>query len=757
MIRYLIAAVLVVLSTAHTAPVPAARCELWDDEQQIPHLRAKTSENIFACLGFVHGRDRAWQLDFFRRTARGTRAEVLGKDHIRSDFQMRLLDLPSKAKALWAAMPEQDRKLWSAYVSGVNHGIAAALNTGVYEFQHWEYAPESWTEVDSISLLLLQSFDQTRKSFAVQLDEVRRLERHGAAAPSLFMPDELEKGEIPWDSAVLKRGEFEGTNARKNPAEKTLLASSPPLASMGTPDTILDGFFTPLAGAGSNNWVIAPSRSKNGHAILANDPHLGLGYPPLWHLSHIESPAYEAFGAAMPGIPVIVSGANRRVAWGLTNSYLETARMTLVTEEDLRASTVHRPWIWVKAWKFKIPYFLKTFRRTPAGLPVLPIESPGGKAFVLNWTGFDLEPRDLSGLFPLMSARSVQDVDRTLANVGVPSWNFVFADTKGNIGYRAVGRVPRASAPRPLGVQTASLAALETTGFGKETLSASEMPHLINPRRGFLITANNRQWPRNSQFHGGWAYSPGFRAFRIEELLTRTPRHDVSSVSKMQCDVQAVDARFLAPLLIAQLEATQLSATEGAALQILRLWRSSDYTASLDCTACGLYRLWVNGIFTELLLDEASLYRKLRSNLDEPSRKIMLTKFREALKQLGGKAGNLPRWEQVHLNPFPHLGNENFFTSPGLPTPGDDESVNPGTSRWEKDAFRHTAGASQRLIVELSDPPSVYSVLPGPNVDHATRDLLSTTSAWRKWRDCQNERRHFPVNWALAPSVQLSF
>ena len=93
--------------------------------------------------------------------------------------------------------------------------------------------------------------------------------------------------------------------------------------------------FTRNAGAndgkGSNNWVLAGTRTVSGKPLLANDPHLGLSAPAIWYFAGLKAPAgkakdgtdmgpIDAVGATLPGLPFVVLGRTSRVAWGFTNT-----------------------------------------------------------------------------------------------------------------------------------------------------------------------------------------------------------------------------------------------------------------------------------------------------------------------------------------------------------------------------------------------------------------------------------------------------
>ena len=271
-------------------------------------------------MGYLHGRDRAWQMDFFKRTWEGRKSEVLGASELKQDFSMRLFGLSERAHALFASMPREMQESFWAYTYGVNRGVAEAMREGVYEFRALGYEPEPWRPYDSVALLMLQAFDQTKESFLRQIDENDDLEEWGTGAESLF----AREG-VPWDTTILKDGEWSGAPAPRSrrhasvdegtaDPEVGVVAShevAAPLRRRGRTELSWLGDRASSIGAGSNNWVLAPSRSASGRAWLANDPHLELKYPPFWHWVHIEasagasdeSPGFDAIGASLPGVP----------------------------------------------------------------------------------------------------------------------------------------------------------------------------------------------------------------------------------------------------------------------------------------------------------------------------------------------------------------------------------------------------------------------------------------------------------------------
>ncbi len=740
-------------STATFGSTPAS-CEIWDDEQGIPHIHAADTLSGIACLGYIHGRDRAWEMDFFKKTVQGRKAEFFGMSSFRSDFFLRILNLPEKAKAIFKQMNPQDQSIFQAYARGANQGMKEAVDRGVYEFNELGYLPEPWSPEDSLSLILLQSFDQTRRSFQIQLDQRKWEEKQGDQASSLFNPIDL-----PWDTSILKEGEYPKSSSQKPNQSKTQSQNQHSVPeSIALQELLTTESYLQLSsvwqgpGTGSNNWVISPRRSQSHHAWLANDPHLRLTRPAFWHWIHLDAGDINAIGATFPGVPFIASGANLHLSWGLTNSFLPAARLVAVSEKELQGKNEAQsfwPVIWVKVWKFKLPFFFKSFRRTPKSFPILPLPSSAEKALVLQWTGFDLLAKEITPFFDLMKSHSVAEADQVLSQVGVPSWNFVLADDQGGVGYRAVGRIPRQEKNDSFGIPVETLEQIENSPALTHPLAPSEMPHTLNPARGYIATANNQQWPKDARWSQGKAHEFGFRAFRIEELLQKTKFHNLASSQRIQCDVQAVDARFVLPQLLTILEkkvaASDLKTVILPALDVLKNW---NYETNRECVACGLYRRWMNRLNDDLQVNINALYRKLNLPIEPAFETSVYDSFLLALEDLKFmKNQTLLSWGQVHLNSFGHLAGDEFFRVKAISTPGDDFSVNPGSSEWMQDHFSHYAGASQRLIVEMSQPPEVYAVLAGANQDIANPQLDSPDSEWERWAQCKLQRKNFPVDW----------
>ncbi|MES2527895.1 MAG: penicillin acylase family protein [Bdellovibrionota bacterium] len=670
-------------------------CEATYLELDVVKVEVKSTDEFYYCFGYHHGKDRAWMMDYFRRSARGTNAEVLGMDHMKSDLMMRLLNLPGHAERIWQGYSSEEKEKLFSYSRGVNEGFKTGKDA--YEFRDAGFSPEEWLPVHTIEVLLLQSFDQTRKTFTSDWDQEKWKARWGDKASTL-----MDNDGAPWENTILKSGEYVTQKAALIPQNK----SKNIIPDLWSP-------FPEIFGkeSGSNNWVVSKNKSASGVAMLANDPHLDLKTPLFWYWVHLKGADEEVMGASLPGVPVVASGTNGKVAWGLTNAYINTADAVFVSDLDEKNLETIRPVVWIKFWFLKLPFFFKSFERTVEGTPVLPLDTQRDERIYLRWTGFNLKASDITPMFSFKSVKNVSEMEEKLKSLGIPSWNFVFADTEGNIGYRVVGNIIRSVGATVFGMQTIPYASLNHY----ETLSPEERPHLLKPKRGYVYSANNRHLPPDSEINGGRGYSFSFRGNRIDELLQ--DKQTLESFKRIQCDRQAVDAKYFVPLYLTHIKIPELE--------------SWNFDASESGKQVGIYRRLTDLLMIKWEVNEYGLWRLLGEKSEERT-KDMQVAYQTALKEISGRP-----WGEVHKLAFAHLSkNANWKFAPEVGAGGDNHTVDPGTAKWNEDrkVYEHNSGASMRMIIEMEKRPKIHLVLPGFNRDYT---MKTEKNPWADWKDCR--------------------
>ncbi len=719
-----------------------AQCEIYQDAHEITHIKSSDPLVIWGCLGRVHARDRGWQMDYFRRVAWGRTAEILGSRALISDLMLRLLNLDAIAQKVYLGLRPEMKAKFQAYAYGVNSGFLAHAAES-YEFREFGYQPELWQPHHAITLLVLQSFSQTRRTFERDLLEQTWVSRYGLEAALKL----LDEARAPWFTPILNAEESSQL------AKTSAVAQTP---AIGSPFPAAASWGKNLFGqnSGSNSWVMDAKLGAGNAPWVVNDPHVDMVHPPFWHWVNLETPEFNLLAAGLPGAPIFAAGTNGKAGWGLTNSFFDVADIFDVPSAGLAIESF-RPWVWMKLGFLRVPFFFRTFERTAKeGYPILPLDepsSPAGMVKVLRWVGYHLESRDVEAIFSIPTASDAKSMQAEFARARVASWNFVMADTRGSIAYQVTGNLPRHDRAR-IGIPRVEQVPAH------DWLKPEEIPHAYNPAKHYLVTANQRHYPEAFSVWPGRAHYPAFRGFRIHEKIDARVREgmkfDLAENLRILCDSQNVDARFIVPLLIPVLETqTGWSSVELAHLQELKSWHVTDYRADEDCRACGIYQRWLDITMRESDLDTAAVYQALSGvPLKGWDAAFLARAYKKAVAELGA----VKPWREMHLQSFSHLsGHAGFEHPPGIPTIGSEYSVSPGSGYFDGKIYRHVDGPSQRLLMEMTSPPKVYLNLAGTNLDHEKRDLTGPNSPYQLFRRCETPLMDYPLNWQAVKSTPL--
>src|SRR5436305_9273294 len=423
------------------APVAVER-----DALGVPTIRAASRADAARALGFLHGQERFFQMDLMRRQAAGELAEIFGPGALPIDRANRVHRFRAVARQVMARIPPQERALIQAYADGVNAGLAA-LGAPPFEYLALRGAPAPWRAEDAI-LAVFAMFFQLNDPAGRRESDLGLM--HDLLPAPLF--DFLAPRGTEWDAPVV--GEAFPTPPIPGP-EVYDLRKSPPPAPPGSARLTAparrqeDGL---AAAAGSNNWAVDGAHTADGHALLANDMHLGIGVPNIWYRASIVRPDGQggearATGVTLPGTPALVVGSNGHVAWGFTNSYGDWTDLVIL-ETDPQDPEVYRTptgpqrftkvaeTIHVKGGKDST----REVRETIWG-PVVD-EDWRHRPRAYAWTAHHPEAVNL-GLLDLETAQS-RDAAMAVANrSGAPPQNFVVADAAGHIGWTVLGVVPR--------------------------------------------------------------------------------------------------------------------------------------------------------------------------------------------------------------------------------------------------------------------------------------------------------------------------
>ena len=533
------------------APVVVAR-----DRFGVPHISAGSMEDAAFAMGLVHGQDRLWQLEMTRRVAQGRVSELIGGDGLAVDRFIRRLGLRRVVAAEERQASAEVYAMLRAYAAGVNAAIAASRSLPL-EFRLLKTSPEPWEPQHSLlaSKLLALGLSLNWDTELQRLELLRAIGPERAAAVDIVYPE----------------------------ANPTILSETASASDDGRSRDSLSRMFLeaarwiPAAGGASNSWVIAPERTATGRPILCNDPHLAPSVPSVWYEAHINADDdFESTGITLPGLPFVVIGHNRRVAWGFTNSFADCQDLVIEefngpsaeryrTERGFERTQLSREIIHVKDASDEVEEVVFT-RHGPI---VERIEDPSRnvwRGLALQWTAFT-PGGAAESMLKVQRATDWDSFRAAFATLDAPSQNAVYADVDGHIGYALCGRVP---------VRRRPASGLPVPGWHGDALwsrflTADEMPSVLDPLEGVIITANNRIVGEDFPHYIGSDYMNGYRALRLKELLDGDTMQ-LSDMPRIQMDTVSPPARRVTQLLKDMTCSTQ--AAERARLRLVG-WNGS--------------------------------------------------------------------------------------------------------------------------------------------------------------------------------------
>jgi penicillin amidase len=579
------------------------------DSHDIAHIQAQNPHDLYVLQGYVHAQDRLFQMDYARRQASGTLAEILGPAALASDVQLRTFGLRQAAQASLLVTSAESLAALAAYADGVNVYLAGhpALppEYGALGVTHIE----PWTALDSaaVSKLILfglgfdlSDLDRTRALASYQqagqtlgFDGAKLfsedLFRSAPFDPASTIPDASEHARPrPWVSGL-------GVTMERLDRDTADLAGRYMERTRDLP--AIRGFFSMDRRPNSNEWAISPALSAGGHAMIANDPHLALDMPSVWYPIHQKAGRLDVSGNMFPGAPFVALGHNRRIGWGATIDPLDLTdvfREQVVPDSTSPSglSIVHagalepiipRPEVF-RAIVGGVLQVIPPGGAIPAATLIVPRRNNGpiiqfdpatGAALSVAFTGFGAT-RELDSFRLLDEAAGLDDFRHALTFFDSISLNFAYADVAGNIAYSAAGEVPiRRDLQPPYFIRNGTTGANDWLpvqhpqpgqAIPFEILTADEMPHLVNPPAGWFVNSNNDPTgatldnnPLNQVRAGGGIYylSPGYDGFRagratalIRQRLATHRKLTFDDMQAMQADTAMIDAQVFVPYLL---------------------------------------------------------------------------------------------------------------------------------------------------------------------------------------------------------------
>ena len=552
------------------------------DADGLPHIHAEDDADAVFALGFAHAQDRLWQMELNRRIAAGRLAEVFGAEALETDRFLRTLGLYRAAEASLDHLQPETRRILDAYAAGVNAFLTSGRRLPP-EFALLGVAPEPWRPADSLGWAKMMSWDLA-EDWDLELLRLRLVGLLGEARAAELLPSVPSAGPTILDAAELPRSRIDG-----------LLALD---------DRLRGALGLRGLDVGSNNWVVAGRHSASGGALLANDPHLGAQIPSIWYLAELHGDRMHVVGATLPGLPGVVLGRNRDIAWGATNLNPDVQDLYVERldpkdpsryrfEERWEAMTVIRETIRVKGAE-PVQWAARATRHGPLISDVLD-DAPAPLA--LRWTALDPDDTTFEAFLGLNYAVDWASFRAALGRLVTPSQNFVYADAKGHIGYLGPGRIPIRSGGDGRLPMPGWDGAHEWVGF----IPFEALPRAYDPPAGFIVTANNRVAGDAYPYALSNDWAPPYRAARIRERLeagiAAGEALDLAAMRSIQGDQLSRQALELLPSLRAVAPSDPRRA---AALALLQGW---DGRMARDLAAPALYQAWLLHL-TEVVLSD---------------------------------------------------------------------------------------------------------------------------------------------------------
>jgi penicillin G amidase len=714
------------------------------DRWGVPHIYAQNQHDLFFAQGFVAAQDRLFQMEMWKRAGQGSLAEVLGSAFVSRDINARALRYRGEKQAEYESYSPDTRAILEAFTAGINSYIASILGSehpGLpIEFKLAGFKPTSWRPEDCLNRMA--AFSMTNNAFA-ELLHAQLLSAVGLqkATSLLYLDPAVALDPSPGV-------DFSGLSAS---LLKDLIGS----------DSRIE--FPARSKEGSNNWTVSGSMTKSGKPLVANDPHRVIGLPSLRYMVHLVAPGWDVIGAGEPGLPGVALGHNQRIAWGFTifgldqqDLYLEELNPANPLEYKTTAG-----WKRMVVEKESIP--VKDASAVDVELkftshgPVLWID--GKRALALRWVGSEPGTAGYLGSLAIDRAGNWKEFETAAKRWKVPSENLVYGDTAGNIGEHSVGLSP---------VRKNWTGLLPVPGNGKYEWTGfvpySALPHSLNPKSGFIVTANHKMIPESYPYKVGYEWAPPYRFQRITDLLkaarpagAKLTPHDMGTI---QSDVYSLPAHELIELL------RVAAGTQPDTMATLLLkWNG---VLDRNSAAAALYEVWLKALTSAVvkkaapdsvqsLLADFPLPLVLR-RLSKPTadffgenpatarNALLLDTLRAASADLTKSQGPDPsQWSWGALHPVNFLhpldqqpGAKPLFDLGPLPRPGDENVVN-ATGFWGGVTFAQTSGASYREILDTGDWDHSLAVnTPGQSGQPGSPHYSDLMNTW-------NEGQYFPL------------
>jgi penicillin amidase len=735
----------------------------------IPSVKASNKHDLFFAIGYLHARDRLWQMDIFRRTARARLSEIFGVETLELDKFFKSLSFDQSIRETEKKLDKKTIQALEAYSAGINAYIEEHKDRLPFEFQALDYFPEKWQPSDCIALNKLIAFDMS-VGFINDITIAEISEKTGVPKALSLVSD------YPADGPCICDPDFNPPKILKRP--KPIQADSVNLPSESK--NLISGIFAQLNnllrnytaannGGGSNSVVV---KSENS-VILANDPHLKLQLPSYWYQLQAISPDFNVTGMSIPGAPFFLIGRNENISWGITIMMLDDCDFFIeridpdnenyyLTPSGKKKFKYRADTIYIKGAEPLFFYTRLTERsavisdnyimKNPKYLINLEKDTTMNFKFydkfilTFSWTG-SRPSKELQALYEVNIAKNWEQFSKALNNWFTPGLNWTYADNKGNMGIKPAGLVPRRNKTNPLIPNPGWMSQYAWNGY----ILPEKLPFIYNPPKGFVSSSNNKTSGSYPIYISKY-FEPPSRSRRIEEIIRIQKVFNIRDVQILQLDNFSYFTKELMFYILPVLEKykTKMKDTERMALNELKQW---DYIFSPAYAAPAIW----NAFYKHLLYNsfgrrmserifrtytfisqfpamkmlqmvktnDSLWFDDVKTRRKEGRDEVILKSFSQAVKELQKtqQTDDVSKWklgkqQKLELN---HLLSKIDFLKPAIDggeyiVAGTFTSIN--KADWHPyDNYRISIGTSARFITDMGDSTVYFSILGGASGD----------------------------------------
>ena len=708
--------------------------DIYTDTYGVPHIFAENEEDLFYAAGYYAARDRLFQMSIVNYSVRGELSYAFGDDFISSDIYLRTWRIHDTAKRLVGELDKETVDLMVAFCAGINYRIQEVYNDLPLEFKISGMKPLAWNPsiVTGYARMMAREMSQSWKPEIVF-----------GAIENFFGKEKLAELYPDYDSS---HPTIAGKNSLLNGDYFTSILKE----ELKLQDVL--GYNSSFSG--SNNWVVSGKRTKTKKPFLANDPHLKFSQPARWYEMRLKGGRFNVSGLCLAGIPLPIIGQNKNIAWGLTNSMVDDMDFFIETINPDNPNEYLYDGNWKKMKIIKESIRLKNDRDTtitirlthhgPIITDIHALTKNENLEISMAWTGNWLT-KEIDALLGLSLATNWNEFSNAVKNYGVPGQNIVYADTKGNIGWRPAVYVPIRKEGSSLLPRPGNDPKYDWNG----RVPFNKMPYLYNPESGFIATANNKTIGDSFPYYISGLWADPSRAQQIVNRLDTMDQATIEDMQSIQLDYTSQFAKEITPVLLSVKTGDETGIVKEA-LNILENW---DYVEDIESKGALIFHSIMRQLTISLFADELQLIgdnylkaftsikylhsRNLRkilfegnsSWIDDITTRDKIETLHDIIKKaihngindienyVGPNINNW-QWGRAHSLTHEHkLGSSKvldwifgFNIGPYF-SGGSDKSPNAGGYSFN-DPYKQIAGASMRRIVNFDNLNETYMVIP---------------------------------------------